>query len=108
MVIFVYGTLKKGYNNSPILDNQEYLGVVCTKESRFFLYEIAGNYRFPALVERESGLRIFGELYNVSDSCLATLDRIENVENKMYARKERTVLDSENTEIQSICLKAVV
>lgn len=100
MKIMTYGTLKKNKCNSPILDNQEYLGKCKTKLPKYKMYEVkGGNYPYPALVEvEEDGLIIEGELYDVSPKCLEYLDRLEGVEHGLYSRNKSVVIDEKDQE----------
>jgi len=87
MLVFVYGTLKKGFINEPFLADQKFLGRAVLFEPKYRLYEVTGNYKFPALVEVEhGGYPVYGEVYDVSDVCLGYLDRLEGVELGLYKR----------------------
>lgn len=104
-LVFVYGTLKRGFINAPILEDEKFIGPVITKDAKFAIYEVQGRYAFPALVEREDGERIYGELHDVSPECLVELDRLEGVNLKvpLYVRKEITVIDADNNEHSALC-----
>jgi gamma-glutamylcyclotransferase (GGCT)/AIG2-like uncharacterized protein YtfP len=79
--VFVYGTLKKGYGNSHLLRNAEFVGHGYTIETyRMF------NVGFPIIRECEDGNPVYGEVYEVDDQTLKNLDRLEN-EGVMYDRK---------------------
>lgn len=102
--VFVYGTLKKSGNNSPLLDGQKFLGKAVTKAADFKLHEIkGGNYNYPALTRVDSstktisgevpqGYQVYGEAYEVGDKCLAYLDYIEGVAVGLYSRQEIDVI----------------
>jgi gamma-glutamylcyclotransferase (GGCT)/AIG2-like uncharacterized protein YtfP len=85
-LVFVYGTLKRGYRNHWLLEGQKLVGPATTV-GRFKLL-MAG---FPVLVksDRRRGdfAQVQGELYLVTDECLASLDRLEG-EGHMYRRKK--------------------
>lgn len=87
-IVFVYGTLKKGFNNEPLLSDQKFLGKAVLADENFKMYEVEGYYKFPALVECKdgNGYKIFGEVYEVDDACLASLDRLEGVDHGLYER----------------------
>ena len=93
-LLYTYGTLRKGYQNEPLLADQKYIGKAVTVDAGFLLYEVRGNYTFPALVQSKTGegYQVFGELYDVSEKCLAYLDRIEGVAVGLYARTPIKVL----------------
>ena len=91
--IFVYGTLKQGFNNAPVLARQTFLGQAVIPGKTHRLVNVHGGaYPFPGLIESKSGCPVFGEAYEVTDSCLAYLDRLEGVSHGLYARTKVQVL----------------
>ena len=75
-LIFVYGTLKSGYNNNRLLarGDAQCLGAAVTfPEFRLMAYE--GG--IPFMFSHKPGNGIKGELWLVNDDCLASLDRLE-------------------------------
>jgi gamma-glutamylaminecyclotransferase len=81
--VFVYGTLKRGGSNHLFLTGQKYLGDVRT-EPGYTLYSL-GDY--PGMVRApgdQSG--VTGELWDVTDACLAELDRLEGLDEGLYER----------------------
>lgn len=97
-LVFTYGTLKKGFSNHRLLENQNFLGKASTIGNLFELYE---NGRFPMVVGVERGKNIDGELYEIDDECLATLDWLEGVPHH-YNRKTITVKKEDDTEVNAI------
>lgn len=83
-LVFVYGTLKRGFSRHSALAEQRYLGVAFT-EPKYSIFHISG---FPALVE-DSVLakEIWGELYEVNQECLSKLDEIEGVSSNLFRRQ---------------------
>jgi gamma-glutamylaminecyclotransferase len=76
--VFVYGSLKSGFHNNRFLtENGARLLRRDVRTSKgFALYSLG---RFPAMVdvgEGDEGV-VTGELWNVSERCLAALDRLE-------------------------------
>lgn len=77
MLIFVYGSLKKGFPNHFNMDGSIFIGFGETKD----LFEMYPNmaHRFPYLVHnRGRGLQIHGELYEVPTSIV--ISRIDPFE----------------------------
>ena len=76
--VFVYGTLKRGHSNNPMLDRQTYLGNGTTKR-KFVMYR-AG---IPFVVDEELSwlgdepTHIHGELWMVDKAGLVALDQLE-------------------------------
>jgi gamma-glutamylcyclotransferase (GGCT)/AIG2-like uncharacterized protein YtfP len=68
MLVFVYGTLKRGYGNNRLIDGP-FVGYAHTNPE-FELLHLGG---FPGMVEGSSV--IGGEVYNVKN--IAPLDRLE-------------------------------
>ena len=87
-LVFVYGTLKRGFIRNGILHWQRYLGVARTSE-KFKLFHVSG---LAAMKEYEepSGTPegIWGELYEVTEECLREIDEVEGVTQGLYMRKE--------------------
>jgi gamma-glutamylcyclotransferase (GGCT)/AIG2-like uncharacterized protein YtfP len=73
--IFVYGTLKRGYNNNRrLLTGSEFVGEFFTKPF-YRLYDLG---YFPGLkIDKQAGKSIKGEIYRVSDKVLESLDFLE-------------------------------
>lgn len=81
--IFVYGTLKHGGSNHYLLVGQKFI-VTAHTQPLFRLYALTG---FPAMIEApQAGLSIEGEIWEVSATCLPTLDELEEVAHGMYKR----------------------
>lgn len=78
--VFVYGTLKKGGYNHHYLANAKYLGKAQTMSA----YSMIGkDMAFPYLLRvtptASGGHFIQGEVYEVNNTTLASLDRLEGV-----------------------------
>lgn len=75
-LIFVYGTLKRGLRNHPLLAGQQFIREARTVP-RYRLYD-SGPY--PCLVEdQRRGRAIQGELWRADAATLARLDELEDV-----------------------------
>lgn len=82
-LVFVYGSLKRGYKLHYLLESQLSLGNAVT-QSLYRLFDL-GSY--PGLIEWPEGLTIHGEVYQVDADCLAQLDEVEGVAEMLYARR---------------------
>jgi len=80
-LLFVYGTLKKDCSRSSVMESSRFIGVAKTTPN-YKLYD-CGTY--PALVVSENG-GVWGELYEVDDSVMSSLDLIEGVDVGLYRR----------------------
>jgi len=75
-ILFVYGTLKRGLRNHRLIADQEFLGEAVT-EPRYRVIDLGPH---PGLVaDGADGLAVTGELWAVSECCLAELDEFEEV-----------------------------
>jgi gamma-glutamylaminecyclotransferase len=83
-LIFVYGTLKRGFNNHHHLSGQVFLGEAQTARG-FRLFNL-GDY--PGMVPDASDWRgVTGEVWSVDPACLARLDKLEGVSEGLYRRE---------------------
>jgi gamma-glutamylaminecyclotransferase len=82
-LIFVYGTLKRGYVNNFILQAQEYYGPAKTHPG-YVLYELEG---YPGMVRDPSSTEgIVGEVWLADERCLRHLDKLEGLKEGLYKR----------------------
>ncbi len=71
--LFVYGTLKRGFGNSYILRNSEFIGSAVSEE-KFVIYDCG----FPCAYPDYNGKRLSGEIYNLTDEDFIFTDRLES------------------------------
>lgn len=83
VLLFVYGTLKRGYQRAPALEHQRFVGVATTRPE-YRIFDCGG---YPGLVETDDGQMIEGELWEVDGTCLERLDEMEGVSYRLYARR---------------------
>jgi|SRR5580700_10110863 gamma-glutamylcyclotransferase (GGCT)/AIG2-like uncharacterized protein YtfP len=83
MHLFVYGTLKRGQPRHGFLAGQAFVANVATRP----VYRLFNVGEYPALVQRHEGRSIEGELWEVDETCVCTLDRVEGCESGLYARE---------------------
>lgn len=82
-LVFVYGTLKRGYYNNRLLEGQEFVGEAIT-EPKYRLYDLGS---FPGLVEdNEKGKAIKGEVWRVDEKVIPRLDMLEGTPH-LYRRE---------------------
>jgi gamma-glutamylcyclotransferase (GGCT)/AIG2-like uncharacterized protein YtfP len=89
MVIFVYGTLRRGQSNHAELGNARFLREVATAPR----YELVDLGEYPALLESGS-TAVLGELYEVDEDLLARLDVFEGVP-ALYQRRAIALQDGQ-------------
>lgn len=72
-LVFVYGSLKKGKNNHRFMGNSKFIGQAYMEGAE--LYDVGA---FPALkFVDDTSLLVQGELYEVTEKTLKTLDILE-------------------------------
>lgn len=72
-IVFVYGTLKKGFGNHRLLQDSEFI----KEESFTGKFELISDGMLPYLVKRDFTTTVHGELYKVNKETLKRLDRLE-------------------------------
>ena len=80
-LVFVYGTLKRGFSNNRLISGSKFVGEART-EGKFALYESG----IPFVIEDEQVSQISGEVYEIDEKTLAQLDRLGGHPN-WYCRK---------------------
>lgn len=88
-LVFVYGTLRRGYVNHPLLQGASALGPARTQLAYALYLD-----DFPYLEEGQAVCPIVGELYAVSPAGLKLLDQLEE-HSRWYERRLRPVLDED-------------
>ena len=84
-IVFVYGTLKKGYGNHQLLKDAEFIGEAISAEDGFEMVSFGG---FPGVLRRpDLNYRIHGELYRLNDRSLMQMDMLEG-NGSFYNRNE--------------------
>jgi gamma-glutamylcyclotransferase (GGCT)/AIG2-like uncharacterized protein YtfP len=83
MHLFVYGTLKREQPRHQYLAGQTFVADAATRP-KYRLYNVG---KYPALIPHSEGRSIVGELWDVDEACLRTLDRVEGCDFGLYARK---------------------
>jgi gamma-glutamylaminecyclotransferase len=83
-LVFVYGTLKRGFSNHRQLAGQKFIGEARTVGG-FSLFDLDG---FPALVAwPEDRAGVTGEVWSVDPAALRRLDAFEGLHEGMYRRE---------------------
>lgn len=101
MKVFVYGTLKAGYWNNPILRNSNFIGEGLTTK-KYILQDCGFPYAIPEnYAEDNIVLPIIGEVWEVDDHTLRNLDRLEG-EGSHYHRRPCNIIVRGNTVLANI------
>jgi len=86
MIVFVYGSLKKGKKLYYYLKNAKFLGNAVTCDKYPLILSKSGWY--PYLLDKKGeGKKVKGEVYKISPKLLKILDRLEEVPH-YYKRKK--------------------
>ena len=82
MLVFVYGSLKRGFCNHGLLKDAKFIKHDQTKEAEYRMYS-AGAFPMVSNGDKHIG----GELYEVAEATLDRLDRLEGHPN-WYKREQ--------------------
>ncbi len=92
-LVFVYGTLKRGFPNAEGMDGARYLGTYRTCDA--YPLVVGGKWFSPSLLpEKGLGQRVTGELYVVDNAMLARLDALESTHLPTGYRREQIGVES--------------
>lgn len=78
IIVFVYGSLKKGYYNHHYLSGSKYLGEAILND-----YGLIDLGRYPGIIAQK-GCDVEGELYEINAETKAKIDELEE-EGSLYA-----------------------
>ena len=96
--VFVFGTLKEGFPNHKINKGSRLEGNYLTK-NRYPLYLIGNRFSPWLILEKGNGHNVRGQVFMVSDTTLAEMDKLERTnESDGYRRIELTVISEESGE----------
>lgn len=82
MLVFVYGTLKRGLRLHHHIADQEFVAEATTQAN----YQLYNCGWYPGLVECPDGIAIEGEIWQVNAAGLTILDEVEDVALGLYRR----------------------
>ncbi len=106
--LFTYGTLKKGFSRSSVLDNSPFVGYGVTCTNKWVMAHTKNAMPYPIALlspNPEKQGRIFGEVYRVRPALIRRLDFIES-NGSLYKRwltQIRTVTDKEGNHKDIYC-----
>ncbi|QYM79885.1 gamma-glutamylcyclotransferase [Horticoccus luteus] len=83
MLLFVYGTLKRGGANHGLLAQQRFIGEARTVRG-FTLFALDG---YPGLIAAPHAAGVTGEVWDVNAPQSLVLDEFEGVAEGLYARE---------------------
>ncbi len=83
--IFVYGSLKHNFHNHVIIEKEKLISnkAIIPASEKCVMYSLGS---FPALVKKDKGYDIVGEVYEVSDKTFPYVDRLEG--NPTFYKRE--------------------
>jgi gamma-glutamylcyclotransferase (GGCT)/AIG2-like uncharacterized protein YtfP len=91
ILVFVYGTLKRGCRNNHYLSEAMFLGEAETVEK----YSMRRHkYWYPTVIETLEYYNIIGELWCCSESTLKSLDRLEGYPDLFYRKEVPVIQDA--------------
>lgn len=84
VLVFVYGTLKRGRCNHALVAGQEFIAEARTQPV-YRMFDLGG---YPGIFHASPGISITGELWRVDAECLARLDALEGLDEGEYTREK--------------------
>lgn len=76
-LLFVYGSMKKGFRNHFRMEKENFIGNAITKE-KYSMYPDS-NYSFPYAIKENQEFNLKGELYEIKNIGFSILDDFEGV-----------------------------
>ncbi|KAL3688708.1 hypothetical protein R1sor_015017 [Riccia sorocarpa] len=90
VLAFVYGTLKRGFGNHWLMEEQmskRHARLVGTAQTKLKYPLVCGPFQVPFLLSYPGeGEHVQGELYEIDNHCLERLDELEGVSKRHYER----------------------
>ena len=84
-MVFVYGSLKRGFSNHNLLEGSKFYGVTETVCRNFRMHPLLGS--FPAVTAAaDDAYAIMGELYEIDTATMMRLDYLEG-NGSLYTRQ---------------------
>lgn len=80
MLLFIYGTLKRGCYNHYYMHGQQFIGEAQTAP----LYRLHNLGGYPGMVSASDGQSIEGEVWDIDEACRTRLDVLEGVDEGEY------------------------
>jgi len=74
-LLFAYGSMKKGFRNHYRLENDKFIGRAKTKK-KYCIYP-APSYNYPYGIENDHKWQLKGELYELTNTPIETIDEFE-------------------------------
>lgn len=71
-LVFVYGSLKRGFGNNGVIANQQFVGEAVTEDSVWSMVSLGG---FPGVINGNK--KISGEVWSVNERGMRGLDALE-------------------------------
>lgn len=95
-LIFVYGTLKRGYHNHYLMQGASFLGTGHTIE-KYAMYK----HVVPYVIKGRPVTRVHGEIYAIQKSILETLDLFEGNPVWNFRELVEVILDADGAQVSA-------
>ena len=101
IIIFVYGSLKRGFDNNDMLKDAQYICKAETVKSFAMFEEISGSYPYLLKDKNKGYSKIKGELYKIyRKDILKKIDYFEGAPD--YYKREKIKVKKNNKEIKLV------
>jgi len=88
-LLFVYGSMKRGFRNNIRLDKEVYFGDAITKEKYCMFPSV--NFTYPYALKEDKRWQLKGELYDITNIDISVIDDFEGVP-KFYYRESIEII----------------
>jgi gamma-glutamylaminecyclotransferase len=98
-LVFVFGTLKRGFPNHHLIAQQPLLGDFETAHP-YPLYLVSERYSPWMMDQAGEGMKVRGQVFKVDEQCLAALDELERIHARDGYRRQEIKVSSQQGSVK--------
>ena len=93
-LLFAYGSMKRGFRNHYRLENDKFIGQAKTKK-KYCMFP-APSYNYPYGIEDDRRWQLKGELYELTNTPIETIDDFEGAPAYYYRKMIKVVCNNKD------------